>query len=481
MTPALSHDLTHLDDVLARTLAEALAILKSLETRPVAVAPVPLAFAGLEEQGAGFVAALDQFNARFAAGFSASAGPRYLGFVTGGATPAALAADWLVSTWDQNPTSGLDTLAPDLERETLGCLRTLFGLGHEHSGAFVTGATMSNFVGLALGREWLGEQQGIQLSEAGLAALVGPVHVLSGAPHSSIYKAASMLGLGRSAIETIATQPGREAVDLTALEARLLVQQGEPCIVVANAGTVNTVDFDDLRAIAGLRDKYPFWLHVDAAFGAFAAVEPAYAHLVDGLALADSICIDAHKWLNVPYDAAVQFTRRSDLQLRVFQNSAAYLGEPGAQPDFVHLTPENSRRLRAMPTWFALRAYGRDGVRDIVSACCRHAARLGEKISASADYHLLAPVIMNVVCFGVQGVAPSPDGEAAVQAVIKRARDAGDVFVTPTVYKGQWGIRAAFSNWRTSDENVDQVWEALRVAARVIFVVVLYVGSARNA
>lgn len=470
MTPALSHDLTHLDDVLARTLAEALAILKSLDSRPVAVAPLPLPLAGLDEQGAGFVAALDQFNARFAPGFSGSAGPRYLGFVTGGATPASLAADWLVSTWDQNPTSGLDSLAPDLERETLACLRSLFGLGGEHSGAFVTGATMSNFVGLALGREWLGEQQGVQLSEAGLAALVGPVRVLSGAPHSSIYKAASMLGLGRSAIETIATLSNREAIDVAALEARLSAMQGEPCIVVANAGTVNTVDFDDLRAIADLRNKYPFWLHVDAAFGAFAAVAPAYAHLVDGLGLADSICIDAHKWLNVPYDAAVQFTRRSDLQLRVFQNSAAYLGAPGVgapgvQLDFVHLTPENSRRLRAMPTWFTLRAYGRDGVRDIVSACCGHAARLGEYISASTDYHLLAPVIMNVVCFGVQGVAAGPAGEAAVQAIIKRVRDMGDVFVTPTVHKGQWGIRAAFSNWRTRDADVDRVWEALRAAA----------------
>lgn len=463
MTPALSHDLIHLDDVLARTLAQALAILKSLETRPVAIAPVPLVFSDLDEQGAGFEAALDQFNTRFAAGFSASAGPRYLGFVTGGATPASLAADWLVSTWDQNPTSGLDTLAPDLERETLACLRSLFGLEHKHSGAFVTGATMSNFVGLALGREWLGEQQGIQVSEAGLAAL-GPVRVLSGAPHSSIYKAASMLGLGRSAIETIATQPGREAVDLAALEERLLALQGEPCIVVANAGTVNTVDFDDLRAIASLRDKYPFWLHTDAAFGAFAAVSPAHERLVEGLSLADSICIDAHKWLNVPYDAAVQFTRRSDLQLRVFQNSAAYLGAPGAKPDFVHLTPENSRRLRAMPTWFTLRAYGRDGVRDIVSTCCRHAAMLGECISASVDYQLLAPVIMNVVCFSVQGVAPGPEGEAVVQAVIKRARDAGDVFVTPTVYKGQWGIRAAFSNWRTCDEDVGRVWNALQAA-----------------
>jgi glutamate/tyrosine decarboxylase-like PLP-dependent enzyme len=464
MNSALSDDLAHFDEVLARALAEARVILESLDRRPVAVAPAPSRSVGLDETGAGFAGALEQFNARFAAGFSASAGPRYLGFITGGATPAALAGDWLASTWDQNPTSGLDSSAPDLERETLACLRSLFGLSAEHNGAFVTGATMSNFVGLALGREWLGERRGIRISEAGVAAL-GPVRVLSGSPHSSVYKAASMLGLGRSAIEPIPVLPDREAVDVSALEARLAELHGEPCIVVANSGTVNTVDFDDLRAIAALRERYPFWLHADAAFGAFAAVSPDHAGLVDGLDRADSICIDAHKWLNVPYDAAVQFTRRSDLQLRVFQNSAAYLGAPGDRPDFVHLTPENSRRLRALPTWFALRAYGREGVREIVRECCRHAAILGERIATSTEFRLLAPVRMNVACFSLRDAPAGPAGEGVVQAFVRRVRDSGEVFVTPTVYHGQWGVRAAFSNWRTADSDVMRVWNALQTAA----------------
>jgi len=463
MTSALDHDLAHQDEVLTRALAAALALLGSLDRRPVAVAPRPCAGEGLDETGAGFAAALERFNARFAAGFSASAGPRYLGFVTGGATPAALAADWLVSAWDQNAMSGQDSSAPDLERETLACLRTLFGLCADHSGAFVTGATMSNFVGLALGREWLGERRGLRVSETGVAAL-GPVRVLSGAPHSSVHKAASMLGIGRSAIEAVPTQAGREAVDLAALEARLAALSGDACIVVANAGTVNTVDFDDLRAIAALRERFPFWLHADAAFGAFAAVSPEHAHLVAGLDLADSVCIDAHKWLNVPYDAAVQFTRRADLQQRVFRNSAAYLGAPGERPDFVHLTPENSRRLRALPTWFALRAYGRQGVREIVRECCRHAAGLGARIAASTALRLLAPVRMNVVCFGLRDVPAGPAGEAPVQAFVRRVRDAGDVFVTSTVYQGQWGVRAAFSNWRTRDADVDRAWSALQAA-----------------
>lgn len=464
MPPSLDDDRAHFGAVLSRAAGEAIGILESLEQRPVAVQPAAFAPAGLDETGAGFEPALDQFNARFSPGFSASAGPRYLGFVTGGATPAALAGDWLVSAWDQNPTSGLDSSAPDLERETLACLRALFGLSEPQTGAFVTGATMSNFVGLALGREWLGERRGLSVSEDGVAAL-GPTRVLSGSPHSSVYKAASMLGLGRNAIETVPTMAEREAVDVSALEDRLAGLQGGPCIVVANAGTVNTVDFDDLRAIAALRERFPFWLHVDAAFGAFAAVVPEHAYRVEGLDLADSICVDLHKWLNVPYDAAVQFTRRVDLQLRVFQNSAAYLGAPGARPDFVHLTPENSRRLRALPTWFALRAYGREGVRDVVRACCQHAARLAERITQSTEFRLLAPVRMNVVCFGLLGIAAGAAGETATQAFVRRVRDAGDVFVTPTVYAGQWAIRVAFSNWRTRESDVDRAWEALHSAA----------------
>ncbi|KVN06771.1 MULTISPECIES: pyridoxal-dependent decarboxylase [unclassified Burkholderia] len=463
MHPTLASDLADIDSHLERTLRHATSALAALDTRPAALAPPPANPQPLRDDGIGLDGALAEFAKRWAPGFSGSPGPRYLGFVTGGATPASLAGDWLTSVYDQNPTAGIDSAAPDLERETVGQLRELFGLSDAQQGVFVTGATMSNLVGLALGREWLGERKRVNVSEQGLAAL-GDVRVLSAVPHSSIYKALSVLGIGRRAVRKIATQPGRESVDVAALEAALAALNGEPAIVVASAGTVNTVDFDDLRAIHALKARYPFWLHVDAAFGAFVALVPEYAALVDGLDAADSICIDLHKWLNVPYDAAVQFTRRRDLQVRIFQNSSAYLGVPTDNPDFVHLTPENSRRLRALATWFALAAYGRAGHAEIVARNIRLAQALGERLAQTPGLRLLAPTRVNVVCFTL---AERPD-EARVNAYVRAIRDLGDVFVTSTVYDGTWGLRVAFTNWRTVDDDIERIASSLRDALNAL-------------
>lgn len=462
MYPHLQHDATHLPDLLQQTARTASQTLSGMAERPVALTPEAPPAAMLPEQGAGADAALAEFYRRWAPGFSASAGPRYLGFITGGATPAGLIGDWITATFDQNPTSGLDSLAPDLERETVAWLCDLFGVSAAYSGTFVSGATMSNMVGLALGREWVGQQLGINVAEQGLAAL-GPISVLSGSPHSSIYKALSMLGIGRAALTKVALQAGREAVDLAALEAALQAQGGRPCIVVVNSGTVNTGDFDDLAAIAALKSRYRFWLHVDGAFGAFAALLPEHAHKVAGLDLADSICVDCHKWLNVPYDSALQLTRHPELQVRIFQNSAAYLGLATSQPDFVHLTPENSRRLRALATWFALYAYGRAGQRDLVARnlACAHA--LGQWLAADPRFVLLAPVNLNIVCFTLarqQGVA----SEADIKAFLTRLQATGAVFLTPTVLHGQWAIRAAFSNWQTTQDDVARISTALQQA-----------------
>ncbi|NNN30098.1 aspartate aminotransferase family protein [Streptomyces sp. S3(2020)] len=452
MHRTLADDLSRLPALLQSARDLAARELAGLSERPVVHLDEAPDHEALPAGGVGAEGALARFGERWAPGFSGSAGPRYLGFVTGGATPASVAGDWLTSAYDQNGSGAVGSWATALERETVGWLRELFGLGEAHSGAFVTGATASNTVGLALAREWLGERLGVSVSRDGTAAL-GPVHVLSGSPHSSIGKALSVLGIGRDRLRPVPVLPGnREAVDVAALDTALSALEG-PAIVVANAGTVNTVDFDDLRAVAALRERHDFWLHVDAAFGGFAALSPSYAGLVDGLDAADSVCVDLHKWLNVPYDAAVQFTRRRDLQVAVFHNASPYLGLPVGEPDFVHLTPENSRRLRALPAWFSLMAYGRDGHREIVERNVALARELGERIAATDGLRLLAPVRLNVVCFTL---ADDPTQER-VDALARAVAAGGEAFLTSTVYDGTPGLRAAFSNWRTSADDVDRI------------------------
>ncbi|CAL9340509.1 pyridoxal phosphate-dependent decarboxylase family protein [Streptomyces sp. enrichment culture] len=460
MDPALAGDLARFPQLLQHARDAAVGEVTASAGRPAArldAAPAP---DPLPSHGVGADGALARFTDRWAPGFSGSAGPRYLGFVTGGVTPAALAGDWLTGAHDQNASAAVGSWATALERETVGWLRELFGLGEEHHGAFVTGATMSNTVGLAVAREWLGERLGVDVARDGVAAL-GPVEVLSGSPHSSIGKALSVLGLGRGALRQVPLLPGnREAVDVAALDAALAERAGRPVVVVANAGTVNTVDFDDLRAVAALREKHGFWLHVDAAFGGFAALAPAHARLVDGLDAADSVCVDLHKWLNVPYDSAVQFTRRRDLQTAVFHNSAAYLGQPAGEPDFLHLTPESSRRLRALPAWFSLMAYGRAGHREIVERNVASARLLGERVAHLPGLRLLAPVRLNVVCFTLSD-DPSAERVAALGHAVAAG---GAAFLSPTVYDGVPALRAAFSNWRTERADVERVADALSAA-----------------
>lgn len=458
MHSRLAADLAAFPQILDNARDKALEFLGSLERRPAAARVERFASGELVEEGEGAAAALDELWRRFEPGFSGSAGPRYLGFVTGGGTPAAVAADGLVSVIDQNAQRNGDTVAAFVEREALDWLRALFGLGEAHTGSFVSGATMANFVGLAIGRQWLGHRHGVDVARQGLGG-VPPIRVLSATAHSSTGKAMSMLGLGREAHVPVAALPGREAVDLAALEQALAAHAGQPVIVVGNAGTVNTVDFDDLRGLAALRRRFPFWLHVDAAFGAFAACSPRFSALAEGLDEADSVTVDAHKWLNVPYDSAMQYTRHLPLQLEVFQNASAYLPPPeAAAENFLHLTPENSRRFRALAVWAALRAYGRAGHREIVERCCDCATALADMLSAHPAFELLAPVRMNVVCFALRSGLDRA-------AFLRHVHHDGRTFLTPTVLHGRPALRAAFSNWRTTAADVDLIFSALRAAA----------------
>ena len=200
---------------------------------------------------------------------------------------------------------------------------------------------------------------------------------------------------------------------------------------------------------------------MDAAFGGFASLSPALQPLLQGWDCADSICIDLHKWLNVPYDSAVAFTRHRDLQGDVFANISAYLGRSAQEPEPIHLAPENSHRWRALPAWFSLLAYGAEGYREIVERDCLLARTLGERIQKSELFDLLAPVRLNIVCF-------APRNRALCAQFIAAVRDSGATFVTPTVLHGIPAIRAAFSNWRTTDQDLEVIWAALVNAAETI-------------
>jgi glutamate/tyrosine decarboxylase-like PLP-dependent enzyme len=443
MHPQLKSDQENIVDILNETVSIAESYFAHQDKLSPGKLVADLPMTNLPEVGLGASATLALFKNDFAQQITNSAGPRYFGFVTGGSTPAAVAGDWLVSTYDQNACGSNDSIAPQIERQAIHFFREILGLSETYFGSFVTGATMSNFVGLALGRQWIGEQHGRDISNEGASGI--PMKIVSATPHASIIKSLSMLGAGRSALHKIHTMPGREAIDLLALK-KYLQAHRDPCIIVANAGTVNTGDFDDLNAIGELKKNHKFWLHVDAAFGGFAAISEKYRHLMSGLHHADSITIDAHKWLNVPYDAAMQFTTHKDLQLKVFQNSAAYLGDPSTSPDFFHYTPENSRRWRALPSWFSLVAYGAAGHREIVERNCMLAKAFGDLIANSQNFILLNVVKLNIVCFSINDRERTAE---SVQRFLMAVRDHGKVFFTPTLYRGIPAIRAAVSNWQT--------------------------------
>lgn len=448
MNDVLKNDQRNIREILAHTVEIAEEYFDQQNKLAPSLDIPDFPYSMLPEKGMGAHEVLSYFSTHCAPEMANSAGPRYFGFVTGGATPASVAGDWLVSVYDQVMSGGSDSVAHAIERQTIQFLLQLFGLSKEFTGTFVTGATMSNFVSLATARQWVGEQHGINFSEEGIGAI--PVKVYSATPHSSILKSMSMLGIGRKSLVKVKTLPDREAIDVVALEA-ILKNEPLPVIVVANAGTVNTVDFDNLEELVALKQKYNFWLHVDAAFGGFAAASPKFDHFVKGLNGADTVTIDAHKWLNVPYDAAMQFTRHRPTQVSVFQNNAAYLGDPGPRPDAMHLTPENSRRFRALPSWFSLLAYGREGYRDIVERNCAAASELGRLLGESATFRLLAPVRMNVVCFTF---ANNDVTAEQIREFLADVRDDGQVFFTPTLYQGVPAIRAAISNWQTTIDDV---------------------------
>ena len=462
MNTLMQTDSSTLPDLAAEVARWCVDFQRQLPERPVACLDDPRpASAALPQHGIGGAAAFAAFTRDVAPHLSASAGPRYLGFVTGGTTPAATLADWIVSATDQNAASPGDSISTAIELQVLDWLRELLILPADFSGVLTSGATAANVLGIVCGRQFAGLEQGRDIARDGFGGAA--IAVFSATPHASSLKALALAGLGRNAVVPVACQGGTEAMDVAALAAALEASPAPGKIVIASAGTVTGTDFDDLAAIAALCREHRAWLHVDGAFGLFSRLSASRREWTRGIELADSITCDGHKWLNVPYDSGIFFTRHPDLLQQVCSVAAPYLDLGAELPSLMDRGIENSRRFRALPLWMSLKAYGRQGFAELVNANCEQAAALAAWIDGSDAYELLAPCRLNVVIFRPR----IEDG--AVRERLQRINESGRVFMTPGVWGGRNGsrpgIRAAFSNWRTTLADLRTVCDVLAECA----------------
>ncbi len=382
----------------------------------------------------------------------ASAGPRYFGYVTGGCLPAALAANWLAGAWDQNAFSVTSSpVGAAVEEIALRWLLEVLGLPLDSGGAFVTGATMANFTALAAARNAVLRKAGWDAQTQGLFG-APPVTVVVGAEvHASVLKVLGLLGLGRERVLTVPVDTqGR-------MRAEALPRLRAPAIVCTQAGNVNTGAFDPLFEICERAGESGAWVHVDGAFGLWAAAAPTRAHLAAGVAQAHSWATDAHKWLNVPYDCGLAFVRDAEALRSAMSINAAYLPER-TRREPMHYTPESSRRMRAVEVYAALLSLGRDGLAELVERCCRHAAHLAEGLR-EAGYAVLNEVVLNqvLVSFGDDDLTRRVVG--AVQAE-------GTCWCGPTVWQGRMAMRISVCSWATGEGDIERSLAALlRVAS----------------
>jgi glutamate/tyrosine decarboxylase-like PLP-dependent enzyme len=457
-------------DLVRRTAGLALDFLASIDERPVA-SPVDRAAliarlgGALPETGEAPLATIERLARAVDAGIVATAGPRYFGFVIGGSHPAALAADWLTSVWDQN--ACLYVMSPAaavVEEVAAAWLVDLFGLPAGTSVGFTTGATMASFTALAAARHAVLGAAGWDVEELGLTG-APPVDVVVGEEgHVSILAALQMLGFGRGRVRRVAADAqGRMRSDALV---RVLATGTTPTIVCAQSGNVNTGAFDPLAPIAAAVHARGGWLHVDGAFGMWAAAAPNLRAHVDGLACADSWTTDAHKYLNVPYDSGLVFVRDARAHRDAMTLGAAYYVESaGGERDGYNWAPESSRRARAVPIYAVLRALGRSGVVALVERCVALAQRMADRLAASASVTLLNDVVLNQVLVRFTPAAGG-DADAHTRDVIRRVQADGTCWVGGTTWHGTAAMRISISNWATTEDDIDRSAAAiLRCAA----------------
>ncbi|MCL1633057.1 pyridoxal-dependent decarboxylase [Luteimonas sp. SX5] len=447
----------HMRDLLGEAAGRSIQYLQGLDTR--AVAPDPAAVTALSafdtplpENGSDAHEVLDQLDRYGSPATMAMAGPRFFGFVIGGSLPVTLAANWLAGAWDQN--TGLYATTPAtarIEDVTLRWLIELLGLPPGTGGAFVTGATVANFTALAAARHVVLKRAGWNVEADGLFG-APPVTVIVGEEaHPTLIKSLGMLGFGRNRVVRVPVDAqGRMRAD------KLPAISG-PAIVCAQVGNVNTGACDPVAEIGARLGGTGAWLHVDGAFGLWAAAAPGVAHLVKGIDVADSWATDAHKWLNVPYDSGLAFVRDPESLRAAMAITAEYLPTASEFRNPSDYTPELSRRARGVEIWAALRGLGSRGVAEMIERNCRQARRFAEGLRESG-FEILNEVALNQVLVDF--------GDAATtQRVIAALQAEGTCWCGGTVWQGRTAMRISVSCWATTDEDVERSLEAMRRVA----------------
>jgi glutamate/tyrosine decarboxylase-like PLP-dependent enzyme len=394
-------------------------------------------------------------------GLVASAGPRHFGFVVGGALPAALAADWLVSAWDQ--CAAFHALSPAgaaIEEIAAEWVLDLLGLPATASVGFVTGGQAANTTCLAAARHAVLAAAGWDVERDGLLG-APPLRVLCGEQaHATIHTALRLLGLGAAtAVRIRADAQGR--MDPEALRHALEDGTG-PAIVCTQAGNVATGAFDAFEPIADACAAHGAWLHVDGAFGLWAAAAPATRHLTRAVERADSWAVDAHKWLNVPYDCAAAIVAHPDAHRAAMSLTGPYLVTDPGQRDNTTYVPESSRRARSVPVYAAIRSLGRTGIADMVERNCAQARRMAGHLAAIPGATVLNDVVLNQVLVAL------PGGDEATRAAITAVQRDGTCWLGGTTWQSAHVLRVSVSNWATTDDDIDRSAAAVTAAVRRI-------------
>jgi glutamate/tyrosine decarboxylase-like PLP-dependent enzyme len=419
----------------------------------------------LPDHGEDPVAVVEQMARVLDPGLVASAGPRYFGFVVGGALPASVAADWLTAAWAQNSVlHALSPAAAAAELVAASWMLDLLGLPPDAGVGFPTGAGLGNAVGLAAARHGVLAKAGWDVEASGLYGAPEIRVVIGGDAHSTLLTALQYLGLGRERVVRVpADEQGRMRADLLpdALD------HSVPTIVCIQAGNVNSGAFDPADAVADAVAGHPnAWIHVDGAFGLWANVSPKLRHLVAGVARADSWATDAHKWLNVGYDCGFVAVRDATAQRAAMSTRAPYLMQDHDQRDGWEFVLDSSRRARGFIVYAALRSLGRNGVREMVERCCALACRMAERLGSVEGVEILNDVVLNQV---LVRFTPSDGGDvdAFTRAVMTRVQDEGEAWMGGTTWQGKAAIRISISNWSTTEADIDRTVDAmLRAAGR---------------